>query len=140
VLTGDVDLVTASPYHPQGAVDNVPAYRLFFSRGASFLYRLLVKWNLYTWTALFRAYRVQVVRTVPFASNGFLAGTEILVNAIFAGYRAAEYPTVLHSRVFGQSKAKIARTVRAHLGYQASVLKRRFFGGQPAGTPALPPS
>ena len=40
-----------------GAVDNVPAYRLFFSRGASFLYRLLVQWNLYTWTALFRAYR-----------------------------------------------------------------------------------
>ena len=73
-------------------MDNVPAYRLFFSRGASFLYRLLVQWNLYTWTALFRAYRRDVVRTVPFASTGFLAGTEILVNAIGAGYRAAEFP------------------------------------------------
>ena len=139
LLTADVDLVTASPYHPQGAVDNVPAYRLFFSRGASFLYRLLVQWNLYTWTALFRAYRRDVVRTVPFASTGFLAGTEILVNAIGAGYRAAEFPTVLHSRVHGQSKAKIARTVRAHLGFQAAVLKRRLFGGRPDGTPATPP-
>ena len=119
-------------------MDNVPAYRLFFSRGASFLYRLLVQWNLYTWTALFRAYRRDVVRTVPFSSTGFLAGTEILVNAIGAGYRAAEYPTVLHSRVHGVSKAKIARTVRAHLGFQASVLKRRLFGGRPAGTPAAP--
>jgi dolichol-phosphate mannosyltransferase len=137
-LTPEIDLVTASPYHPRGAVDNVPAYRLFFSRGASFLYRLLVQWNLYTWTALFRAYRAPVVRAVPFASTGFLAGTEILVNAIGAGYRAAEYPTVLHSRVHGVSKAKIARTVRAHLGFQASVLKRRLFGGRPAGTPAAP--
>ncbi len=138
VLTDDVDLVTASPYHPQGAVDNVPAYRLFFSRGASFLYRLLVQWNLYTWTALFRAYRKEVVRTVPFASTGFLAGTEILVNAIGAGYRAAEFPTVLHSRVHGVSKAKIARTVRAHLRFQGLVLRRRLVGGTPEGTPAVP--
>jgi dolichol-phosphate mannosyltransferase len=139
VLGPDVDLVTASPYHPQGAVDNVPGYRLFFSRGASFLYRLLVQWNLYTWTALFRAYRQPVVRTVPFASTGFLAGTEILVNAIHAGYRAAEFPTVLRSRVHGVSKAKIARTIRAHLRFQGLLLRRRLrLGGRPEGTPAVP--
>jgi dolichol-phosphate mannosyltransferase len=140
VLGPDVDLVTASPYHPRGGVDNVPAYRLFFSRGASFLYRLLVQWDLYTWTALFRAYRRDVVRAVPFTSSGFLAGTEILVNAIHAGYHAAEFPTVLRSRVHGVSKAKLARTIGAHLRFQGQLLRRRLVGGAPEGTPAAPPA
>ncbi len=138
MLGPDIDLVTASPYHPRGGVDNVPAFRLVFSRGASLLYRILVRRDIYTWTALFRAYRSQVVRTVPFASTGFLAGTELLVNAIDAGFRAAEFPTVLHARVHGVSKAKIARTVLAHLEFQGSLLLRRVTGAQPSGTPAVP--
>ena len=138
LLGPDVDLVTASPYHPDGGVDNVPAFRLLFSRGASLLYRLLVHRDVFTWTALFRAYRSRVVRTVPFASTGFLAGTELLVNAIDAGFRAAEFPTVLHARVLGVSKAKIARTVRAHLGFQGNLLLRRVTGARPSGAPAKP--
>jgi dolichol-phosphate mannosyltransferase len=138
LLGPEVDLVTASPYHPEGGVDNVPASRLFFSRGASLLYRILVRRDVYTWTALFRAYRSRVVQTVPFASSGFLAGTELLVNAIDAGYRAAEFPTVLHARVHGVSKAKIARTIRAHLSFQAQLLLRRVTGAAPAGRPAAP--
>lgn len=135
-LEPGVDIVTASPYHPLGGVDNVPASRLLFSRGASLMYRALVRRDIHTWTALFRAYRRDVVRAVPFASTGFLAGTELLVNAIDAGYRAAEFPTVLHARVHGVSKAKIARTVRAHLGFQLQLLMRRLAGVKPAGVPA----
>jgi dolichol-phosphate mannosyltransferase len=124
-LTPDVDIVTASPYHPDGGVLGVPAYRLILSRGSSTIYRLLVNWHVYTYTALFRAYRRRVVERVPFRSNGFLAGTELLVNGMLMGYKAAEYPAVLHSRVWGTSKAKIARTILAHLGFQAQVLVRR---------------
>lgn len=121
-LTDDVDLVTASPYHPQGEVAGVPPHRLVLSRGSSFLYRRLVRADLHTYTALFRAYRRQVVETVPFTSDGFLAGTELLVNAIGAGYRVAEYPTTLHSRVAGVSKARLLRTIKAHLAYQGRIL------------------
>ncbi len=136
VLRDNVDVVTASPYHPAGRVDNVPAVRLLFSRGASWMYRALVRRDVHTWTALFRAYRRDVIRTVPFASDGFLAGTELLVNALDAGYRVAEYPTTLHARVAGVSKARIARTVRAHLGFQWHLLCRRAFGVSPMGRPA----
>jgi dolichol-phosphate mannosyltransferase len=124
-LTEEVDIVTASPYHPDGAVAGVPRHRLVFSRGASWLYRVLVTPRLHTWTALFRAYRARVIQTTPFRSDGFLAGTEILVNAVLSGYQAAEYPTTLHSRVVGTSKAKLARTVRAHLLFQGQVLAVR---------------
>jgi len=124
-LTPEIDMVTASPYHPQGGVLNVPGYRLVLSKGSSFLYRLLVSWRIHTYTALFRAYRREVVRSTPFQSDGFLAGTEILVNGMLMGFKVAEYPTVLYSRVNGVSKAKIARTIRAHLGFQWQILLRK---------------
>jgi dolichol-phosphate mannosyltransferase len=122
LLDDDVDIVSASPYHPKGGVEGVPRYRLVFSFGASFLYRLLVRWRIYTWTALFRCYRRPVIENVSFDSDDFLAGTELLVKAIQAGYTVSEYPTVLRQRTFGQSSIKIARVTMAHLKFQGKVL------------------
>jgi dolichol-phosphate mannosyltransferase len=124
-LTPDVDVVTASPYHPAGGVEGVPACRLILSQGSSTIYRLLVDWRVHTYTCLFRAYRRTMVEHVSFESNGFLAGTELLVKGMLMGYRVAEYPAVLHSRVFGTSKAKLVRTILAHLSFQARVLLHR---------------
>lgn len=121
-LKPGVDLVTASPYHPQGDVLGVPADRLFLSKGSSFLYRCLVDWNIYTYTALFRAYRSDVIKNIDFKSDGFLAGTEILVNAVLRGYHALDFPAVLSKRMFGVSKAKIAQTIFAHLNFQFHLL------------------
>lgn len=124
-LTPDVDIVTASPYHPDGGVENVPGYRLVLSKGSSLMYRVLVDRRLHTYTALFRAYRREVVKSIEFEADGFLAGTELLVQAMQRGYVVAEYPTVLHARLAGVSKAKLMRTIRAHLGFQGRVLLYR---------------
>jgi dolichol-phosphate mannosyltransferase len=118
-----VDIVTASPYHPNGSVEGVPRYRLLFSFGASLLYRLLVKWHVHTWTALFRAYHRRVIENVTFESNDFLAGTELLVKALRAGYTVSEFPTTLRVRTFGQSSLKIARVTKAHLKFQMRILR-----------------
>jgi dolichol-phosphate mannosyltransferase len=123
----DCDICTASPYHPNGHVEGVPGYRLMFSFGASLLYRILVSWRIHTWTALYRAYRRRVVETVTFESNDFLAGTEILVKAIQAGYSVTEFPTTLHVRTFGQSSIKIARVTRSHLKFQWRLLLQSLF-------------
>ena len=120
-----VDIVTASPYHPAGGVRDVAQYRLVLSQGASFLYRLLVAWRINTWTCLYRAYRREVLQTIQFDSPGFLAGTELLVKALLAGYRVAEFPAVLHSRAAGQSKAKVLGIIRAHLAFQWQVILHR---------------
>lgn len=122
LMRDDVDIVTASPYHPAGGVEGVPRYRLLFSYGASLLYRILVNWHIHTWTALFRAYRRSVVETISFESDDFLAGTELLVYAQQAGCRIVEFPTVLHQRTFGQSSIKIARVTWAHLRFQSRIL------------------
>lgn len=124
-LTPDVDIVTASPYHPEGGVDGVPAYRLFFSQGASYAYRLLVDPRLHTYTAMYRAYRRKVIEHVPTLSDGFLMVTELMVGALLAGFRVAELPATLRVRRYGQSKARVLQITRSHLRFQYGVLLRR---------------
>lgn len=130
-LTPDVDMVTASPYHPQGGVEGVPPYRLVLSQGASLLYRFLLDWHLHTYTSMFRAYRREVVERVPSTADGFLMPAEFLANAILMGYRVTEFPTVLHVRRYGQSKARVARIILAHLRFQARLVWRRLIGASP---------
>jgi dolichol-phosphate mannosyltransferase len=124
-LTPGVDIVTASPYHPDGKVVGVPAYRLILSRGSSMIYRFLVDWHLYTYTCLFRAYRKEVIRNIKFDANDFLGGTELLVKALFSGYKAAEFPAALYKRMYGVSKARIAQTIISHLKFQGWVFIQR---------------
>ena len=128
-LTDDVDIVTASPYHPQGGVEGVPQYRLLFSHGASLIYRILVNPRIYCWTALFRVYRRSVITHTDFENDGFLFGTELMINAIRGGYKVKEYPTILNSRAFGQSSIRIAQVTMSHLKYQAKLLSKTT-GGQ----------
>jgi dolichol-phosphate mannosyltransferase len=130
MIVDQADIVTASPYHPQGSVQGVPSYRLLFSFGASLLYRLLVSWRIHTWTALYRGYRREVIERISFESNDFLAGTELLVKALRAGYRVTEFPTTLYVRTFGQSSIKIARVTMAHLKFQWRLVKTVITGDE----------
>jgi len=125
-LTKDVAIVTASPYHPDGEVVGVPPFRIFLSRGSSLLYRLLLSWKIHTYTALFRAYRREVVDQIPFAADDFLGQTELMVKAMLKGYKVDEFPAALHRRMFGVSKAKLMKTIKSHLGFQTRLLLHRF--------------
>jgi dolichol-phosphate mannosyltransferase len=131
LLTPDVDLVVASPYHPQGGVEGVPRYRLLLSQGASLLYRVLLKWDVHTYTAMFRAVRREVAQRTPSEATGFLMPAEFLANALLLGYRVAEFPTVLHVRRYGQSKARVARIILAHLHFQMQLIGYRLTGRKP---------
>jgi dolichol-phosphate mannosyltransferase len=133
-LQPGVDVVTASPYHPEGGVANVQAYRIFISKSASLLYRALLDRRIHTYTALFRAYRREVIETISprITHNGFLMVTQMLVEAILAGYRVAEFPTTLQVRQVGASKARIVRITKTHLRYMAELVGRRLRGERPA--------
>jgi dolichol-phosphate mannosyltransferase len=122
----NADLATASPYHPDGGVENVVGWRLFLSRGASWMYRLVCSNKLYTYTSMMRAYRRPVVETVHIESEGFAGVTEILLRASRQGYRVAEVPMVLRSRVTGVSKMKVMRSIKMHLQLMFRALCWRF--------------
>lgn len=123
-LEPGTDVVTGSCYHPDGDVENVPAYRLLLSRTASVMYRLLVDRNIHTYTCMFRAYRRQVLHTVPFESDDFLAVTELLVNTRRMGYTVHELPCTLRVRRYGASKARVARIALSHFRFQWRLLRR----------------
>ena len=124
LLEPDVDVVTASCYHPAGSVENLPALRVLLSKAASFMYRVILRWDIHTYTCLFRAYRRHVIQNVSFQSDDFLSVTELLANALRAGFVVRELPCTLRVRRYGQSKARIVRIICSHLRFQWDLLRR----------------
>jgi len=114
-LTPGVDVVTASPYHRQGKVVDVPRWRLSLSRGASLLYGLTLRQRISTYTSCFRVYRREALLDVELSDGGFTGIAEILALVAMKGGRIVEVPAVLARRVHGRSKMRILRTVFGHL-------------------------
>ena len=128
LLSGDVDLVTASPYHASGGVRNVPEWRLFLSQGASFLYSKVLRSNISTYTSCFRVYRRSSVVDLDLRETGFLGVAEMLGKLILRGGRVLEYPAVLEVRLFGFSKMKTVRTIFGHLRLLSHLTNTSVFG------------
>jgi dolichol-phosphate mannosyltransferase len=120
-----VDLVTASPYHPEGEVRNVPSWRLSLSKTASFLYRQVLRQRLYTYTSCFRVYRRSIVAEIKPREGGFLGVAEMLGRLDLGGSKIVEYPATLEVRLFGRSKMKVSRTIAGHLGLLLRLLAMR---------------
>jgi polysaccharide deacetylase family protein (PEP-CTERM system associated) len=142
LLTDGIDLVTASPYHPQGHVRNVPAWRLSLSRTASFLYRRVLRQKLFTYTSCFRVYRRSAVLDLDVRENGYLGIAEMLAQLDRAGSMIVEYPATLEVRLLGRSKLKIYRTILGHLRLIARLLAMKISGppARKAHDPAAPES
>ena len=111
----EADVATLSPYHPDGGVEGVGAFRLFLSRSASALYRRRLKSSLHTFTCAVRAYRLPAARRLLPAPDDFTAGAYLIARALKEGLRVVEVPAVLHVRRAGKSKMKVVSTIRAHL-------------------------
>ncbi len=137
LLTDDVDMVTASQYHRKGEVRNVPAWRLLFSKGASFCYRRVLKTNLATYTSCFRVYRRSAMIDLNVEDGGFLGVTEMLGRLDLKGGHIIESPAVLETRLFGASKMNTAKTTFKHLGLLYRLARERLLEKNKAVKPAL---
>ena len=138
LLADDVDLVTASPYHKDGGVRNVPGWRLFLSRGASFLYRRVLRSKLDTYTSCFRVYRRSAFVGLELSESGFLGVAEMLGRVDLSGGKIVEFPAVLEVRLFGISKMKTVKTIGGHLKLLARLTKLRFFRKSPLIESSIP--
>lgn len=140
-IESGADVVTASPYHREGGVAGVSPGRLFFSRGASLCYRLVVDRRIATYTALVRAYRAEMLAAAIPEETGFLHVAMTLVEARRRGARIAEVPAVLAQRRVGVSKARVASITRAHLRYLGQLIRLRatgrFWLAAPRGTAGM---
>lgn len=132
-LIANADLVTASPYHPDGSVLNVPPWRLFLSKTLSRIYSAVLSDRGYTYTSCCRVYRKQAFVDFKPQNNGFLGVAETLIDLKRRGGRVVEYPATLEARLFGESKMRIARTIGRHLG-----LIGRLVGARARGRISIP--
>ncbi|MEZ6124071.1 MAG: glycosyltransferase [Planctomycetaceae bacterium] len=130
LLTDDVSMVTASPYHRDGHVCNVPGWRLFLSRGLSFIYQRLLKQELATWTSCFRVYRKNDILDLPLHENGFLGTAELAAQLVLHRRIIREHPATLSVRLFGFSKMKTVRAILSHLRLLARIAASRMKGAE----------
>lgn len=139
-LRPGVDLVTASPYHPEGHVRNVPRWRLKLSRTASWLYRRVLRHKLYTYTSCFRVYRRSAVANLQLRHSNFLGVAELLGRLDLQGSRIVEFPATLEVRMIGRSKMKTLRTIFGHIKLMTRLYLARFTTGKQPTKPSSPPS
>jgi glycosyltransferase involved in cell wall biosynthesis len=142
LLTDGVDMVTASPYHPQGAVRNVPEWRLALSKTLSRCYRVVLHQRLATYTSCFRVYRRSAMTGLSLRHEGFLGVAEMLGRLDLRGSKIAEYPATLEVRMLGRSKMKIVRTIAGHIGllmrFVVVRLRTKALPKAPPKTPSAP--
>jgi dolichol-phosphate mannosyltransferase len=122
------DVVTASPYHPEGSVGNVPAWRIAISRAASLLYRFPMRNKLTCYTCCVRVYKTSLVKACKIHSTGFVGVTELLWRLDRAGAKVGEVPATLKPRTTGVSKMRTVRTMINHFRLMGSIIKEKLFG------------
>jgi glycosyltransferase involved in cell wall biosynthesis len=121
-----VAMVTASPYHPQGAVLGVPRWRLFLSKAASTAYSVIINTDLHTYTSCFRIYRRSAFVDMKVQNEGFVGMAELLWMAVRSGGEVKEAPAVLTSRRVGYSKLKTLPVIAGHLRLFSQIIYQRF--------------
>lgn len=123
LLRPEIDMVQASPYHAEGGVTNVPAWRLALSRGVCAIYRHILNHAFSSYTACFRVYRRSKMVNMKLDDEGFMGIMEIFVRLDQSGARIVEFPAVLESRLLGTSKMKVLRVIRNHLGLILRIIR-----------------
>lgn len=128
LMRDDIDVVTASPLGNAGVMENVPKWRQLMSYGAAWLYRLVLKQQLSSYTACFRIFRSPVLEGLRLSNYGFCGVTEILARLDMQGARFAEFPAVLGTREYGQSKINTLKTVIDHLQMIGKIVLAKWLG------------
>lgn len=137
MLAPGVDMVTASPYHKDGGVQNVPGWRLLLSKGASVLYQRILRTKIATYTSCFRVYRRSAMLDLDPTAPGFHGVAEMLGLLDLKGGKIVEFPTVLAVRLFGASKMKTMKTIAGHVRLMSRLAARRVFGKTSSIEPSL---
>lgn len=114
-LQDGVSVVIGSPYHPEGTVDHVPAWRIMLSRTCSRMYKTLFRNKVDCYTGCFRAFRAGAVRQFRVENPGFVGVVELLWKLDGQPGRFVEVPVQLSNRKFGKSKMKTLRAMFLHM-------------------------
>jgi dolichol-phosphate mannosyltransferase len=118
----DADIVVASPNLPGGGYKNVPFSRVSVSRLGNRVIRLCMANAVTMNTGMTRAYRREVIQSLPLIEEGKEFHLEVILKATAFGHRIREIPAVLewkeHKRqgqvVQRRSSSKVNRLIVSH--------------------------
>lgn len=105
---GQADITLASPYNPEGRVENVPFTRALMSRLGNKVLSNSFSSKLYTATCIVRGYTREVFETLELFNDGKSLHLELLYKAELMGFRLLDVPAKLiwRDRKRGESKKK----------------------------------
>jgi len=101
------DLVIGSRYVAGGHVVNWPLHRMVLSKAANLYARLALGVGLHDITAGYRAYKAEVVRTLPLdsvESQGYCFQVDLAWRTVQEGFIVIEVPITFTERSIGASK------------------------------------
>jgi len=109
------DVVCGSRYMPGGEKLGGRFLQSLFSRFVGKSLRLLARIPTHDVSNAFKMYRKEVLDVVTIKEKGFAMSMEIVVNALFLGFKIAEVPTSWKDRTAGKSHFRIFRVGRHYL-------------------------
>ena len=122
LLDQETDIINGSPYHPDGKIDGVKKSRLVISYLCNFIYRKITKINSYTFTSIFKLYRMNTIKNIQINNTGFVSVAELFVRSVQNGSTVKEFPCTLSIRQIGESKIHILSAVIDHLKFMLRIL------------------
>lgn len=123
----EADFIIGSP-NLGGYSKEIPAWRLWVSKLANLVYRVLLGKPTTSLNQIFRLYKTEQLKRLPLSAVGFDINAEILFKLVFSGKNFVEVPAELTARLHGVSKLNYTREIRRHLVLIFKILKWKFFG------------
>ena len=105
----DADIVVASPHLPGGGYKNVPRKRVFFSKFGNHIIRTLMTDAATMNTGMTRAYRREVIQTLPLEEDRKEFHLEVIMKADALHYRMREIPCILEWKAYKHQGRKVKR-------------------------------
>ncbi len=103
------DMVVASPHLPGGGYRNVPPMRVFLRRLGNWVIRTCISNAVTMNTGMTRAYRREVIQSLPLDEDRKEFHLEVVLKARALGYRIGEIPCILEWRNLGSATGKNTR-------------------------------
>lgn len=124
-LDEDIDVINASPWHPEGSVVGLSKSREFISMFANLIYRTILNKKVYTSSSILKMYRYDAIKNIEIKSKGYVSITELFCKTLINNSKFIEFPCQLSVRLYGSSKIKFTATALNHIKFMIQLIGLR---------------
>jgi len=129
-MKNNCDLVIGSRYLKDSKIINWGFKRIFFSKLANYLAKLLFNYPVTDYTNGYRVYNKKLVKKIleyPQLNSGFIYLTEILLIVFNNNYKCLEVPTTFVNRTMGKSSVNLRSITSSFFGIIRLKLNSKVF-------------